>query len=286
MATLLFKPPVGSIEWFHLTRSKAASEDIIISTRIMMAPALAAELLRRNPDNRGVRPSKVQQLVSDIQQGRWTFNGEPILISKEGELNDGQHRCSAVVEANVPIEVMMIFGLDRETRMTVDQGAARGAGDFMMMSGVTNATAAASILRYLIAYEQAAGQSLGNTSAVSNMEITERYYAEPQIAVSATFVATLHKYYKRIATPQIIGFCHVLFTRISPVDADTFLRQVCVGENIRKKDAAFATRLGLERDRVTATEKVHLIFRGWNAFRRKRPDVAHVRVTGNLPALI
>lgn len=286
MATQLVQPPHGSPAWYHGMVARAAAQGCVLTEVVTLTPELAVEMLHNNPDNRFIRPIKLQQIASDIRAGRWTFNGEPVLISKEGYLNDGQHRCSAVVEANMPIEVLVVFGVDRESRTTVDQGAARGAGDYMSMAGIPNATVVAAIGRFLIAYERSDGKSVSGANAVTNSEIVNRYSHDKTVAVSSTFAASKHKYTKKLATPQVIGFCHAVLSRINPAEAETFMTQVCVGENIRKTDPAFAVREGLFRERVTANEKIHLIFRGWNAFRqRRRLELA--KVTGsNLPALI
>lgn len=286
MATQLFQAPHGSPAWFHMMVSKAASEGRTYTESIVMTPDLAVELLRKNPDNRGVRRSKVEQIVKDIVANRWTFNGEAVLVSKEGLLNDGQHRCNAVIEANMGIKTLITFGLERESRTTLDQGVARVASDYMVMAGTPIATTAAAIIRFLIAYENAEGKSLGQRASISNAEIVARYSADPQIAESARFASRHHKDYRRKATPQIIGFCHAVFSRINADDANTFLEQVCVGENIRKTYPAFAVRAGLDRDRITPVERVHLIFRGWNAFRQKRKLELTKVVGSNLPALV
>lgn len=285
MATQLFQAPHGSPAWFHTIAEQARVENRPITEYVMLTPELAAELLRNNPDNRFIRKAKIAQLSADIRGGRWTFNGEPILISKEGYLNDGQHRSGAVVETNIAIPVMMTFGLDRGSRTTVDQGAARSASDYLSMDGVPNATVVASVGRLLLAYEYGDGKVLSKVSDISNGEIVARYKDDKPVATSATFAASMQRYAKRFVTPQIVGFCHAVLSRINPADAETYMRQVCVGENIKKSDPAFAVREGLFRERVTATEKVHLIFRGWNAFRQKRP-LSLAKVSGNLPALI
>ena len=283
MATQLFQPAVGSAAWFHSCVDR--SKDGIVTERVVMTPALAAEMLRNNDNNRFLRPAKMAQITADIRAGRWVFNGEPIIISKEGKLNDGQHRSAGVVETNIPIEVLLVFGLERESRTTIDQGAARTAGDYLEMDGVENATTVGSIAHLLISYQLAEGKSLGDASRVSNGEVMARAVSDTRIAAAATFASSMHRYSKKFAAPSLVGFCHVLMSRINPTAADTFLRQVLVGENIKKSDPAFAVREGLFRERVTRGEKAHLIFRGWNAYRQGRKlDLA--KVTGQLPALI
>jgi hypothetical protein len=283
MATKLFQPPHGSPAWFHAMVTR--SSHTVISERVLLTPELASELLHNNPDNRFIRNAKMSQYADDIRAGRWTFNGEPILISKEGLVNDGQHRCSAVIETNLPIDTMMIFGLDRASRITVDQGAAKAAADYMSMENIPNATVVASVGRLLLAYERSGGKNFSNSSYISAGEIVTRFRDDIYLARSATFAASMHCYAKKLAPPSIIGFCHCLMSRLDPGVADDYLRQVCIGENIRKSDPAFAAREGLFRERLTRDEKAHLIIRGWNAYRQKR-SLSLAKLIGNLPALV
>lgn len=285
MATQLFQPPHGSSAWFYAMVDRAKTENRVISEPVHLSPSLAAELLKQNPQNRNLLPAKYAQLLGDIREGRWVFNGEPILISEEGLLNDGQHRCTAAVEANIAIETMMTFGLARKSRVTVDQGGAKTAGHFLDMDGVENGSHVAAIGRMLLAYEGTSGTSVGGTSRVSSGEIRSRFINDALMARSATFASSTNRYCRKHAPPAIIGMCFYLFCRINPSDAEAYMLQVCKGENIRQKDPAYAVREALLRDRITRNEKIHVIFRGWNAFRQKR-TLQLAKVTGNLPALI
>lgn len=288
MATSLFQsklPPHGSAGWFYNMVDAARLGDRPLTEYVELSPPLAAELLRNNPDNRSVRPMKLRQLVKDIQDGRWVFNGEPILVAQDGSLNDGQHRASAVIEANASIPVLMVFGLDRASRTTVDQGAARGAADYMAMKGIKNPNIVAAVGRLLISYENGDGRFLSRGSEISSGEILHRFSNDTHVANSAHFAEQMYRYSRKYAPPAVIGFCHAVLSRVSPADADTYMRQVCVGESIRKSDPAFAVREGLLRERLSPGEKVHLIFRGWSAFRRGRKlDLA--KLGGNLPAVV
>jgi hypothetical protein len=285
MATQLFQPPHGSPAWFQGMVSAAANSESVITERCMLTPTLAAHLLGDNPDNRQIRPQKLAQLASDIRSGRWVFNGEPLLISANGLLNDGQHRCTAVIETNLAIEVLIVFGLDRASRVTVDQGVARAAADYLTMGSVGNATLVASVGRLLIAYERSEGKNINSTALVTNGEILARFSDDENMVKSATFAGTMHTHAKKLAPPSIIGTCHYLMSRVNAAKTEEYLRQVCVGENIRKSDPAFAVREGLFRDRLKRVEKMHIIFRGWNAVRQGRKlDLA--KVIGNLPGLM
>lgn len=286
MATPPFQPPAGSVQWLNdcIERSRAG----IFSEVTTLTPGLAGQLLSRNDDNRNLRPAKVGQYAADIRSGRWTMNGEPLIISVDGQLNDGQHRAQAVVDANTPIQVLMVFGLPRETRTTIDQGTARTASDYLSMDGLPNATVQASIARVLIAYERNDLTALSSIALVTNSDVMERVHSDPEIAASAHFAAGRTGPARPYAPPAVIGFCHYIFNRISPAQADTYMDNVCRGEGLRARDPAYTVRDRLANLSSRSRERrIHIIIRGWNAYRQGRTlAIAKVMGEENIPAVI
>lgn len=291
MATQLFKTPparkveAGTITWLNNCIERGKSEKF--SEWTILTPGLAGELLRRNPDNRNIRAAKLSQLTSDVAAGRWAENGETIIISRDGFLNDGQHRCQAVVDANRTISVQLSFGVDRDTRYTIDQGGARSAGDYLSMEGVRNATTQATIARLVLAFEKNARRTLANSNRTTNAEVRERVATDTRIDGSAVFAQRHNARAQRFMAPSVMGFCHYVLSEIDLEDADNYLAQVAAGEGLRAKDPAYAVRERLlSAGKAGAEMKSHIIFRGWNAYRQGRKlDTAKV-LDGGLPAVI
>ena len=77
-----------------------------------LSPTLAGKLLERLPEHsRSIKRTNVDRLAKDIENGKWLFTGEPIIISDKGELLDGAHRCHAVVQAKKSIKVAVVSGI-------------------------------------------------------------------------------------------------------------------------------------------------------------------------------
>lgn len=277
------QPDAGTVHWFDQCVARGKRE--VFSETVTVTPGLANVILGRNDNNRNVRAAKLVQFSSDIRTGRWAFNGEPIIIARSGELNDGQHRLGAIIEANTSVPLIFVFGVDRATRTTIDQGSARTASDYLGMQGVANAASAASIARLVIAYERSGGQDIAGTKFVTNAEVLERVAADPAIGISASFAQSYAKSTRSFCAPSAIGTCHYLLRREHPAEADTYMTQVCVGESLRKTDPAFAVRERLWSTTKYAGQKIEVIFRGWNAYRSNRP-LKIAKVLGNLPALV
>lgn len=277
------KHAAGTVHWLDQMVERGRYE--VFSAVCTVTPGLANVILGKNDDNRNIRPAKLEQFAADMRAGRWAFNGEPIIVAQTGELNDGQHRLSAVIEANSPQEFLLVFGVERSTRLTVDQGAARSAGDYLGMEGVPNATSVASIGRLILGYEQSGCDNVNASSHVTNAEVRQRAAVDDRLHKSATFAVSHHKDTRNFAAPAIIGFCHYVLSGEHPADAVAYMTQVCTGEGLKKNDPAYVVRdrllnLGRRRD-----HKIEIILRGWNSYRAGRP-LKLVKVLGNFPALV
>lgn len=94
-----------------------------------ITPSLARAILARNRDNRTVAKNRVDRFVSDMRSGAWEVNNSGLGLGPDGELYDGQHRLQAVVRANLTVRMLIMSGLSRESRATIDQGRPRSVGD-------------------------------------------------------------------------------------------------------------------------------------------------------------
>lgn len=276
------KTHTGTIGWFRA----CVNAGRIHSEVVNVTPGLAAFILDYNADNRALKTTKVKQYVADMMAGRWTLNGEPIIVSNTGELNDGQHRLSALIDAGATVPFLFVFGVTRESRTTVDQGAARGANDYLAMSGTPNSKAAASLTRLLIGYEEAAGNTMGNAGAVTSAQILDRVERDPLIAKAASYAQSNASYAKGILSPALIGFTFYVLSKVDAVAARDFMDQVCIGENIKRGDPAFAVRSALTGASETArAQKAEMLLRSWNAYRLGQSRVM-AKSMGRLPELI
>lgn len=281
------RPPAGTIAW--LTKCIARGEHEKFSEETTLTPGLAQELLRRNPDNRNLRQFKIDHFAHDIAAGRWANNGEAIILSQCGLLNDGQHRCHAIIQANCPTVVTLAFGYERDTRLTVDQGSARYAGDYLTMDGQHYGKARAYVARQVIAFELSKGKNLNSARLVTNADILLRANSDEQIEKSAIFGALHNKKARYYIGPGPVGVAHYILSDINQAEADEFLEQVCLGENLKARDPASAVRDRLlAMGKASAQKKLYVIFRGWNAFRDGR-KISTINLDGEgriFPAIV
>lgn len=272
----------GTVQWFRDCIDRGRKE--VFSEIVSLNPGLAGVILENNPNNRNLSEKRVREYAKDMINGRWVFNGEPIIIALNGELNDGQHRLQAIIESNRSQPVMFVFGVARESRVTVDQGAARTAAHYLAMEGRENSALSAGIARIVLAYEQTAGAAV--KADLTHGEVVARVAADSGILKSSKFTDTVRKYARGLLTPSQIGALHYLFSEDHPLEAEAYLTQVCVGENIRRGDPAFAVRQALEGMKGELRfERIEVTCRGWVAYRQGR-KLQLAKTLGSLPALV
>ena len=86
----------------------------IKSTIRTVTPQLARTYLLTSRNNRKITSKRVTRLATAMRSGEWVV-AQPIMFNCDGTLIDGQHRCSAVIEANVPVDFLVCEGFDRDS---------------------------------------------------------------------------------------------------------------------------------------------------------------------------
>jgi len=115
-----------------------------------ITPAQAERYLERNDNNRTMRPIHVAKLADDISSGRWHVNGSSIVFNGDGTLLDGQHRLAAIVQAGVPIDMVVVRGVSKAAMPTIDANISRKASDVAKLRGYSNVSQLIGTARLLV----------------------------------------------------------------------------------------------------------------------------------------
>jgi hypothetical protein len=102
-----------------------------------ISPERAKQILLSNDGNRNLRPKDVDAYAKFMRRGSWRDDlGDPIHISVNGRLLNGQHRLNAVVLSGATIKFMVFymepidgFGDLTAMGMPIDRGALRSMSD-------------------------------------------------------------------------------------------------------------------------------------------------------------
>lgn len=275
---------VKAAEWFQ--DRVAAGEKGTFSEVVNLTPGLATVLLANNEKNRPVSETNLDRIKRDLESGNWQFNGATIVVSKDGKLNDGQHRCRAVIETNIPIRIVMVFGVDRESRMTLDQGVARTVGNFLSMHGLANGNqlaAAAALVWQWRRYGR-----VSNTPQFKPTKTEVRLLAETDSQIAESLGFCKIKGAQVVATASMLTFAHyAIRDAANVIEADNFIRSLVSGAGLKPGSAILycRNRLVETRSRTDVGERAELIFRAWNAHRRDEWTDRIVVNGRNLPRL-
>ncbi len=147
--------------------------------RIVITPDIAAAWLEKNVKNRKLQRHITTKYARDMKTGAWQGNGDAIRFDLDHNLLDGQHRLKACVEADVPFETFVVYGLPPETQDVMDIGKGRGAGDMFTLMGLHNVSTLTAALRILIAERD--GVDKPKSYTVSNAKIKAAYQKHPLI---------------------------------------------------------------------------------------------------------
>lgn len=196
--------------------------------RAILFPCAAALLLdNHNARNRGVKKHQRYFLRTQIESGKFSYNGESIVIGDDAQVMNGQHRLTACVDAGIPIEVLMVFGVPKDAFVTIDQGARRSGADVLAIEGNKNSVALAGCLRQLDNYfHDCIGKNRGvlKTSNYDNAKPLELLGQYPDVRHSVTKMLGC-----RITPPSLAAALHYLFGMQDKEQADEFCEVVLNG---------------------------------------------------------
>lgn len=215
----------------------------MISSNIeKITPEMAARYLESNRVNRSFRHVRAETLARAMTRGEWALNGDAIRFYENGDLADGQHRLSAIVETGVTIESFVIRGLKSDTSATIDKGAPRTTADNLVIDlGVQKNVArhVAAAAAHVIAHDtglQSWARSGSQTHKYTTSLAVEEWYTEniDVIDRGVCFITSeLSRASYFIPRSGVLALS-ILFDRSNPELSHDFLARVLNGHEISK----------------------------------------------------
>lgn len=252
---------------------------------VTVEPALAKSLLERNEANRNINEKLVAKIADDIRGGYWELNGETIIIAKDGQLNDGQHRLNGVVAAGKSIQTLMFFGAERDSRFTVDVGTQRTTGDFLGMEGVKYANFVAAAARLHWAHRRHI-YAIGGDVAPTKQCIRAEYWSRSKIFDKS--IEQLHSKFALMTGFSALSCAYVILHDINSARAIEFFDKLISGENLKRGDAILGLRARLiecREEKLRSWEKLEMILRYWNHWRLAKPVGRAIPLQGQYPKI-
>lgn len=285
MADISKKQKEQAEEWFGAIVAHVQETGKPVSDFMEITPARASVLLQHNPNNRHIRPVKLDQLTRDMENGRYQVNGESIIVSKEGVLNDGQHRLTAIVKTGISQLVNMAFGVSRESRTTVDSGAARTAGDHLGLAGLTNSNVTAAVARKIMSYKNAG--TFSATNRISGAEVLEYINRDNAIHEFACWASNHHHKLKAIKlSASEAGAIFYLIAEKAPKEAKQFMEGLAEGLYLTPSSPIHIVRQSLTiKQKLNPNNRLELVIRAWNNW-IKDTEVTVIPMRGRIPEIV
>jgi hypothetical protein len=270
----------------HLTRPPSRPSHTVIAT---VTPGLAAEWLEHNNDmNRVIRDSEVTRYALDITEGRWDDTTDPIKFDENNQMADGQQRCSAIVEAGIPVECHVSYDLPASVRLVIDDGRKRSFADDLHMNGRPRSTETEALLRKILTWRDTGGLNVtGGTKRLSRAQLAQKYIPLAAEMRDAFGIADEHR--KLPCSRPVAQFMAWLLSRYAPEKViHRYLSILSIGSQEPADRVLVRLKERLERSRTDArmglaksytAHEVYWMIRGWNAWLTDE----HLR-TFNLPA--
>ena len=251
-------------------KPKAGNPEIYVEL-VIITPLIAKAMLEIcNHRDRPLSPSRVKNIAAAIQRGEWCTNSDCIAFDVKGNRINGQHRLTAIIEANMPVPVLVGYNFPERAFMTTDIGAKRTSADLAVIIGMKkHYTSVGAAINLLWRYEQGTVHTRGTSS--TNTQVVDLLQNNPQIEASADVGISMF----RILSPGIATFCHYIFSQIDLIQANSFFKRLRTGANLAEGDPILVLRNRLTAEKVQKAilpqhEIVALVIKAWNLHRRRR----------------
>lgn len=212
---------------------------------IDVTPAMArAWLVGNNKRNRKLRETTSAAYAQDMRNGDWLLNHQGLAFNTAGELIDGQHRLSAVVESGCTVKMLVSHGWPAATTRraklmdTVDRGAARSIADMLgLQHGVGTP-------RYVVIAATALARVCANPKRSRKMTTPMVLGVIEAFSAGIKFAAERRPRMTGLRQANVLG-AMALGYGVHPAETADFLSRLESGENLSKDNPILHCRNGL-----------------------------------------
>lgn len=250
-----------------------------------ITPALAVAYLTHAAPNRPLRKTRLAAYIRDMESGNWQVTGIPILFNSAGELVDGRHRLTALVEAGSTINMLIIRGIANSAVDVIDTGIVRSFGDVLSIHGEASANLAkaiAALTKRSFLWDQGIYLQLGGSygGLVTHKELGAYLEKHPELHDQAAHTNGKDRQPPGVPA-SVFGHCYRLFSEIDADQAEDFCIRWQTGADLTKGSPILHLRErisagvlgygGQSRSGAWPTELKHaLACSAWNIYREGR----------------
>lgn len=95
----------------------------------LITPETAEKMLKKNKSNRPINWNRVEQIRKEMEDGKWKFHAQGIILDDNGNLLTGQKRLWAIIYSGIPQYMRISKGSPPDTAHLIDRGAPQTSRD-------------------------------------------------------------------------------------------------------------------------------------------------------------
>lgn len=214
---------------------------------VNLTPELAQMLLDSFGGNRKVSDLYVRRWVADMESDVWHI-GPPLLVTQDGQLIDGQHRCHAVIRLGRPVLMLVVVGVDPDVFQYVDIAKVRTGKDTLDIiadrpaSGNLIAASLRTLKLYAMLLDGASFSDAATRSRLRNWQVPLWWDAYSDIAEWTNVGRKIKRLCPALSSDSGVVAALYLGARANPQATETFVQRVIEGASLVPGDPALALR--------------------------------------------
>ena len=242
----------------------------------MITPDIAQKMLEKNTINRKLNEHYVAQYAMEMSRGTFIGHVNIIIISRTGDLLDGQHRLAAIVRSKKSVEMLVMRNAPPDAMKVLDTGKNRTAGDVLHIEGVENADGIAAMIRFIIQIQRgqwsdASTRTTRGANAITHTDVSA-FASENMDSLNESYAVGFNKENKIFPKSIMSGF-HYIIKGYNKNLANEFFEKLIYGN-----DLSTGSPIRLFRDKLIADlrsrkkmpikDRLALFIKTWNFFKR------------------
>jgi hypothetical protein len=251
---------------------------------VIMTPEIARYLVdNHNTINRPLNSRRREHYKKIILRGDWHLTHQGMAMDEDGNLQDGQHRLYALIDAaeesdneGFKLAVPFFVGMARENFLAIDEGGNRTAPDLFARGGESYGGAIATVVRLTLAFEAKSPKRMIRERQTNEM-IVNTFGTDPEEFREAAKFGVAHSRKAKVA-PGPLGAAYYLLRRANGLEnryVEAFFEGLVVGTKSgsrvvlddgdpRRVTREFFANAKESRRRLSGLEAVAIIVLAWN----------------------
>lgn len=254
----------------------------LITKTLIITPEMALDMLEKNKMNRNIDKKRVQKYAAAMKSGAWEMNGSTIVFAEDGTLLDGQHRLWAVIDAETPIEFLVVYNAPKSSITTLDIGKTRTARHILQIEHSEHSTTAAMLAKLLWIHDFCdCNLSPENCRKNVSLTILRQFYDERKEMIEQAADLAEHGSHHFVKSYMALAYCLIGIKTEHKEKIYSFFETLKTGASIGEKHPLMTLRTKLLDNRInhrklSVQETIAGYIRAWNAYVRGK-DISVIR---------